>query len=132
MKHALRNMLTEFNRPLETSNNRLDEFRVEIGGIERAAETLESVLAATRLRFTRGSVVVVELSEAQMTARLFIGVCFLARRSGVAEDKKREWRERKSPGRYREALDLSLEFDTHRDAYLVAAQKIVGVDLASD
>jgi hypothetical protein len=129
MKSVMKDALTKFGKPLNTGEGWPDDFDGEIGRLEKAGEGLEQALAAVRIRFEAGGAVIDELHSALVAARSIITIYFLARQSDVGGGHRREQLERKGREDYLEAMDSSIEFDRHRDAYLVAAQKVVGVEL---
>jgi hypothetical protein len=131
LKGVMKDVLTTFTRPLETGEDWPDEYGEEISKLEQAAEDLEAALAAVRIRFDQGSDVVVELDAALAAARSVITVYFLARSDDLAGGNRRERQDRKSREDYSEVMQLSLNFDNHKAAYLAAAQKVVGVNLAA-
>lgn len=132
MKSVMKDALTAFSRPLETGEDWPDSFGDEIGKMERAAEALESALAGVRIRFKQEAVVVTELAGALAATRSLISIYFLARRSDVGGGRRRERLDRRDSDDYSEAMTFSQEFDSHRDAYLAGAQKVVGSTLASN
>jgi len=129
MKSVMKDVLTKFDKPLNTGEGWPEDFGAEIGRLEKAGEGLEQALAAVRIRFKAGSAVIDELHGALGSARAVITIYFLARQSDVDGGHRREQLERRGREDYLEVMDSSIEFDRHRDAYLVAAQKVVGVDL---
>lgn len=130
MKGALMDALTTFTRPLKTGEGWSDDFDSEIEKLDTAIEALQSVLAGVRIRFAQGSKVVVELDLSVAMAQSHKDLYFRARASDVAGDKRRERPEEQDRDDYGKAMELSLEFDMHRDGYLRAAQRVVGADLA--
>lgn len=132
MKTVMKDAFTAAAKPLQTAEGWPDDFGDEIGKLERATEALEAALAGARIRFKQGSDVVVELDGALAATRSLITVYFLARRSDVGGGKLRGRRDREEHDDYSEAMKLSVDFDSHRDAFLAAAQKVVGVNLADD
>ena len=129
MKSVLKDAFTAFSRPLETDEVRPEDFGAQIGNLEKGAEALESALAAIRIRFEQDSAVVTELAGAVTTTRSLISVYFLARQSDTGGDRRSGRRDRQDRDDRRGAWELSKAFDQHRDAYLAAAQKVVGVAL---
>jgi len=132
MKGVMKDALTKFDGPLNSGEGWPDDFGIEIGRLEKAGEDLEFALAAVRIRFKAGSAVIEELHKALVAGRSIISVYFLARRSDQAGGQRREQLDRKGRDDYLEVMEASIEFDQHRDAYLLAAQKVVGVDLGDD
>lgn len=72
---------------------------------------------------------VVELAAVLAASRSVITVYFLARGDDLAGGNRRERQEKKGREDYSEVMQLSLDFDKHRDAYLAAARDVVGVKL---
>jgi hypothetical protein len=128
MKAVMKDALTKFDKPLNTGEDWPADSGKEIGRLEKAVEGLESALAGVRIRFKEGSAVIDELQGALGAARSIISIYFLARRSDEAEGRRREQLDRRGRDDYVEVMDASVEFDRHRDAYLAAAQKVVGVN----
>jgi hypothetical protein len=124
---ALKDALTAFTQPLETDEGWLDDF--EIGMLETAAEALQSSLAGVRIRFKQDSDVVLGLDGALAATQSLMDFYFRARESNIAGGGRREQRDRSD---YSEAMTFILEFHRHRDDYLFAAQKVVGVDLSDE
>jgi hypothetical protein len=89
--------------------------------LETQAEALEAALAGVRIRFEHSAPIVVELAGAVEKLRSILTVYFLAHAGRGDTDG--------DGADHGEALTLSQEWDAHRDAYLNAAQKIVGVEL---
>jgi len=131
MKSVMKDALTKFDTPLNTGEGWPDDFGAEIGRLEKAGEGLEQALAAVRIRFKAGSAVIDELHGALVAARSIITIYFLARQSDAGGGHRRKQLERKGREDHLEVMGTSNEFDRHRDAYLVAAQKVVGVDLGN-
>ncbi len=129
MKGVLMDSLATFTRPLQTGEGWPDDFDLEIEKLDTAIEALQSVLAGVRIRFEQGSKVVVELDLSVGMAQWHKDLYFRARTSDVAGGKGRERPEGQDRDDYGEAMKLSIEFDMHRDRYLAAAQRVVGVDL---
>jgi hypothetical protein len=130
LKSAMKTAFTTFTKPLETGDGWEDcDYGGEVSKLEQAGEALEAALAAVRIRFKQDSAVVVELAAALAAARSVITVYFLARNDDLAGGKRRERKEEKGGEDYSEVMQLSVDFDNHRDAYLAAARDVVGVDL---
>ncbi len=132
LKSVMKDAFTTFTKPLETGEGWPDKYGEEISKLERAAEALEAALAGVRIRFKQDSDVVVELDAALAASRSLITVYFLARGDDLAGGNRRERLEQKGREDYSEAMQLSVDFDKHRDAFLAAAQKVVGVALTDD
>lgn len=98
-----------------------DEFYVELRKLEAQKESLESALAAIRIRFDQGADAVVTFAAATKNLSELITAYWLA------------WSGKGAPegdgGDHAEALSLSTEWDDHRDKFLAAAQATVGVQL---
>jgi exonuclease VII small subunit len=131
VKSVMKDALTKFGPPLNTGEDWPDDFEEEIGRLEKGSERLEQALAAVRIRFEAGSAVIEELNAALVEARKVTLTYVLARGSDEAGGPRREQLDRKGRDDTIEVMDASLEFDQHRDSYLVAAQKVVGVELNS-
>jgi hypothetical protein len=131
MKSVMKDALTKLGPSLNTGEKWPDDFGEEIGKLEKAAEALEQALAAVRVRFEAGSPVIEELDAARVAARKVTIIYVLARRSDQAGGSRREQLDRRGRDDTIEVMDASVEFDQHRDAYLAAAQKVVGVELNS-
>ncbi len=123
MEAALKDALTIFTQPLEPGEGWLDALGLEIGKLETAAEALRSSLAAVRIRFKQDSDVVLALDGALGATQ---SLTDRARESNGAGTEGRD------QGDHYEAMTFILEFHRHRDAYLVAAQKVVGADLSDN
>lgn len=95
-----------------------DEFWPQLRKLEAQAESLEAALAAVRIRFEQSVAVVVELAGAVEKLRSILTVYFLAHAGRGDTDG--------DGADHAEALTLSQEWDSHRDAYLDAAQELVG------
>lgn len=132
MKSVMKDALTKFGPPLNTGEAWPDDFGEQIGMLEKAAEGLELALAAVRIRFEAGSAVIDELNGALVEARKVIITYVLARHSDQTGGHRREQLDRKGSDDTIGVMDASVEFDQHRDAYLAAAQKVVGVELGDD
>jgi hypothetical protein len=129
-KSAMKDALTKFSKPLETGEGWEDApYQEEISKLEQAGEALEAALAGVRIRFEQDSTVVVELAAALAAARSIITVYFLARGDDLADGNRRDRLEKKGREDYGEVMQLSVDFDKHRDAYLAAAQQTVGAQL---
>lgn|GEM_PF-6597475 len=89
----------------------------QIHKLELAAEELESALAAIRIRFQHDENVVVRLESAYDSACSVIAVYSSA--YGTEPDRQDNAVLR----------NVSTTFDSQKDAYLIAAQKAVGVKL---
>lgn len=130
LKSAMKDAFTVFTKPLETGEGWEDvPYSEEISKLERAGEALEAALAGVRIRFKQDSAVVVELAAALAASRSIITVYFLARGDDLAGGNRRERQEKKGREDYSEAMQLSVDFDKHRDAYLAAARDVVGAKL---
>jgi hypothetical protein len=130
LKSAMKTVFTNFTQPLETGDGWEDcDYSGEVSKLEQAAEALEAALAGVRIRFKQDSAVVVELAAALAAARSLITVYFLARSDDLVEGKRRDRLEKKGREDYSETMQMSVDFDTHRDAYLAAARDVVGVEL---
>jgi hypothetical protein len=132
MKSVMKDALTKFGPPLNTGEDWPDDFGEEIGRLEKGSEGLELALAAVRIRFEAGSPVIEELNAALVEARKVVITYVLARRSDQTGGPRREQLDRRGRDDTIEVMDASVEFDQHRDAYLAAAQKVVGVELGDD
>jgi|GEM_PF-2707485 len=132
MKSVMKDALTKFGPPLNTGDGWPDDFGEQIEALEKAAEGLELALAAVRIRFEAGSAVIDELNGALEEARKVIITYVLARQSDRTGGHRREQLDRKGRDDSIGVMDASIEFDQHRDAYLAAAQKVVGVELGGD
>jgi hypothetical protein len=132
MKSVMKDALSKFGPPLNTGENWPDDFGDEIGRFERSGESLGQALAAVRIRFEVGSPVIEELNAALVAARKVAITYVLARRSDETGGRRREQLDRKGRDDTLEVMDASVEFDQHRDAFLAAAQKVVGVRLSDD
>ena len=98
-----------------------EEFFSQLRELEAAKESLESSLAAVRIRFDESTAVVIEMGGAVEKLGAIITADFLAykvrsKEMGDGQD-------------HAEVLTLSDEWDKHRDRYLAAAQATVGVKL---
>ncbi len=131
-KGTAKDALTAFSRPLETGKDWPDNFGAEIGNLETAVEALESALAAIRIRFEQDTSIVEELAGAVAKTRSLISVYFIASRADAGGGRRRERQDRRDHDDYTEVIELSEAFDEHRNAYLAAAQKVVGVALPID
>jgi hypothetical protein len=130
MKSKMKDVLTTFSKPLETGEDWPDDYLDEISKLERATEALEAALAAVLVRFKQAEDVSTELQAAVDDVRSLMAVYFLAEKDG---DRRRDRRERRNEeDDHSEALKFSTSFDAHRDAYLAAAQRMVGVQLDGD
>jgi len=130
LKSAMKDAFSKFTKSLETGEGWEDvPYSAEVSKLEQAGEALEAALAAVRIRFKQDSAVVVELAAALAAARSVITVYFLARNDDLADGKRRERLEKKGREDYSEALQLSIDFDNHKDAYLAVAQDVVGAEL---
>jgi hypothetical protein len=132
MKSVMKDALSKFGAPLNTGENWPDDFGEEIGRLERAGEGLEQALAAVRIRFEAGSPVIEELNAALVAARKVTLTYVLARHSDETGGHRRKQLDRKDRDDTIEVWDAGVKFDQHRDAYLAAAQKVVGVKLGED
>lgn len=99
-----------------------EEFWSQMRGLEVQAEALEAALAGVRIRLKQNAAVVVELAGTVEKLRSILTVYFLSHAG--RGDKHGDGTD------HTEALALSQEWDSHRDAYLDAAQELVGVALA--
>lgn len=129
MEAALKDALTIFTQPLEPGEGLLDALGLEIGKLETAAEALRSSLAAVRIRFKQDSDVALALDGALGATQSLTDFYYRARESNGAGTEGREGRDQ---GDHYEAMTFILDFHRHRDAYLVAAQKVVGADLSDN
>lgn len=129
MEAALKDALTIFTQPLEPGEGWLDALGLEIGKLETAAEALRSSLAAVRIRFKQDSDVALALDGALGATQSLADFYYRGRESNGAGTEGREGRDQ---GDHYEAMTFILEFHRHRDAYLVAAQKVVGADLSDN
>lgn len=129
MKSVMKDALTKFGPPLNTGEDWPDDFGEVIGRLEKGSEGLEQALAAVRIRFEAGSAVIEELNAALIGARKVIITYVLARRSDQTGGDRREQLDRHGRDDTIGVMDASVEFDQHRNAYLAAAQKVVGVKL---
>ena len=125
MRAALTDALAAFDQPLETGEGWLDDFEIE--KLETAIEALQQSLAGVRIRFKQDSDVALGLDGALAATQSLRDFYFRAKESNAAGGKRRELRDRSD---HSEALDFVIEFDRHRDGYLSAAQKAVGVELS--
>ncbi len=132
MKSTMKDVLTKLGPPLNTGEDWPDDFGNEIGRLETSGEGLELALAAVRIRFKAGSPVIDELNAALVEARKVIVTYVLARHSDQTGGHRRDQLDRKGRDDTIEVMDASVEFDQHRDAYLAAAQKVVGASLVAD
>jgi hypothetical protein len=132
MKSVMKDALSKFRHSLNTGEDWPDDFGEEIGRLEKGAEGLEQALAGVRIRFEAGSPVIEELHAARIAARKVLITYALARHSDQAGGHRREQLDRKGRDDTIEVMDASVEFDQCRDAYLAAAQKVVGVKLGDD
>lgn len=130
MKGVMKDALTKVGPSLNTGEDRPDDFGAEIGRLEKGGEGLEMALAAVRIRFAAGSPVIEELNAALIEARKVIITYVLAKHSDQAGGRRREQLDRRGRDDTIELMDASVKFDQHRDAYLAAAQEVVGVNLA--
>ncbi|HKI86403.1 MAG TPA: hypothetical protein VKA53_06635 [Thermoanaerobaculia bacterium] len=119
MKSVMKDALTEFGGPLTGRAEwpPPEESKDQIHKLELAAEELESALAAIRIRFQHDETVVVRLESAYDSARSVIAVYWSA--YGTDPDRQDN----------AELRNVSATFDSQKDAYLIAAQKAVGVKL---
>lgn len=124
-KGAMKDALTAYEKGLNSGKAEdwppKDEFYVELRKLEAQRESLESALAAIRIRFDQGADVVVTFAAAAKNLSELITAYWLA------------WSGKGAPegdgGDYAEALSLSTEWDDHRDKFLAVAQATVGVQL---
>jgi hypothetical protein len=119
MKSAMKDALTKFEKPLTSRGKWPPDSLDQIRKLELAAEDLESVLAAIRIRFQHDGDVVMQLEGAYDAARSAITVYGLALGTDADENHSD----------YAEALTLGTTFDSRKDTYLITAQKAVGVEL---
>jgi hypothetical protein len=98
-----------------------EEFWSQMRVLEAQAEALEAALAGVRIRFKQTAPIVVELAGAVEKLRSLLTIYFLAHANHGNKDS--------DGADHAEALTFSQEWDSHRDAYLDAAQKLVGVAL---
>jgi hypothetical protein len=98
-----------------------EEFWSQMCALETQAEALEAALAGVRIRFEQSAPIAVELAGAVEKLRSVLAVYFLAHAGRGDTDG--------DGADHAEALILSQEWDSHRDAYLDVAQEIVGVEL---
>lgn len=128
MEAALKDSLTIFTQPLEPGEGWLDALGLEIRKLDTAAEALRSSLAGVRIRFKQDSDVALALDGALGATQLLTDF-YRAREYYVAGTAGQEGGDR---GDHNKAMTFILEFHRHRDAYLVAAQKVVGADLSDN
>lgn len=121
-KSVMKDALTKFEKPLTGKAEwpPLEEAKDQIHKLELAGEELESVLAAVRIRFQHDENVVVRMESAYESVRSVLAVYWIACGTEPDEDHQD----------YAEALKFGTIFDSQKDAYLIAAQKAVGVKLA--
>jgi hypothetical protein len=117
MKQVMRDQLTDLGAPLRSGENWPTDFGERIGTLEERRDALEAALDVIRIRFAKERSVVVTYTGAWKAVRGLITVYVITR----SDQGNRE--------SFREARECSEEFDHYQDAYLVAAEKVVGVKL---
>lgn len=126
VKSMMRDALTAFDQPLGTGEDWPEDFWDHMRRLETAAESVEAERDLAKIRFATETAVVEALEGATKTLRGLISVYFLAHQHrGTKWERRRDQKEDQ-----REAMMLSQAFDRHRDDFLAAAQRVVGVDLA--
>jgi hypothetical protein len=120
MKGVMKDTLTKFEKALTGREPWPSDTKELINAMEAAEEALDSALAAVRIRFAQGDEVVTRLESAHDSARGALITYWMAAGTDPDEDHSE----------YAEALDCGKTFDAQKDAYLIAAQKAVGVKLA--
>ena len=111
LKNAIGEMFGAFGGSRE-----FDDFSSEMRKISQAAEGLESALAGIRIRFKQDSDVVVEVERALATMQQLMLYQALSIGGDPEESEYQD-----------EVTKMIVEFAKHRDSYLNAAQKVVGV-----
>lgn len=118
MKAVMKDALTKFGPPLEGKAEWPSDSRDQIHALELAAERLDGALAAIRIRFAHEADVVTRLESAHDAARSVISVYGLS--WGTTPEDRED---------LEEVWKFSTLFDAQKDAYLICAQKAVGVKL---
>ncbi len=120
MKGIMKDALGKFEKALKGRGPWPPDTKEQINAMEVAEEALESALAAVRIRFAHDDEVVIRLEGAHDSARSALITYWMAAGTDPDEDHSE----------YAEAQLYGTTFDSQKDAYLIAAQKAVGVKLA--
>jgi hypothetical protein len=126
-KGALKEALTKFQFSLEIGAPWPHNFDELLGNLERQIDSLESAVAAVRIRLKSGDDAVTEIETAVETMRSITDLCAMARVESDFGNESTPDQRWENGIRLKALIDT---FDSHRDAYLVAAQRVVGVKLA--
>jgi hypothetical protein len=119
MKGVMKDTLTKFEKALMGQEPWPSDTKEQINAMEVAEEALESALAAVRIRFAHDDEIVIRLEGAYNSARSALITYWMAAGTDPDEDHTD----------YADAIKYGTIFDSHKDTYLIVAQKAVGVRL---
>lgn len=121
MKGVMKDTLAKSEKALKGEEPWSPDTKEHINAMEVAEEALESALAAVRIRFAHDDEIVTRLEGAHDSARSALITYWMAAGTEPDDDHTD----------YAEAIKFGTLFDSHKDAYLIVAQKSVGVKLRS-
>lgn len=121
MKGVMKDTLAKFEKALRGTEPWPPDTKGQINAMEIAEETLESALAAVRIRFAHDDEIVIRLEGAHDSAHSALITYWMAAGTEPNDDHTD----------YAEAIKFGTLFDSYKDTYLVVAQKAVGVELGA-
>ena len=119
MKGVMKDTLTKFEKALKGEEPWPPDTKEQINAMEVALEALESALAAVRIRFAHDDEIVIRLEGAHDSARSVLITYWMAAGTEPDDDHTD----------YADAIKFGTIFDSHKDSYLIVAQKAVGAKL---